>query len=343
MRKNIFRYEYFDTKSIQSNTNIKKFKKKLGIVQKINGIKITDRCVIKKLREKKKWTNNVNFYMMSNIIWGDIKEYPSEYFINIINNCKIIGDIIVNVPLFIENYKVSDFEKICLSRNILNILDGLFHQGSKKVYSDGDRFIFSEHAGALQITNKNISNIVVFTNTNRLDSNDNEIYLPNNSDDYNKYVYLFHTHPNTLTYAGRISEGIIYEFPSPNDIYNYIKYHNEGFALASIVVAPEGLYIIRQLRYSVKHSLPKIFFDRYQDYLVSIQNKAIDNLQKNINISDIAQADTFHKLVSNNLSHINRLNSLLSNQNLIIEYYPRVKKNNNWILDDVNLLYYELK
>ena len=49
-------------------------------------------------------------------------------------------------------------------------------------------------------------------------------------------------------YLGMIllKNGILYEFPSISDITHFIEHHNNGKLLGSIIMAPEGIYIIRK-------------------------------------------------------------------------------------------------
>ena len=137
---------------------------------------------------------------------------------------------------------------------MLLIIDALVKQGSYPRYivdnNSVKKYIYSEHSGVLNLTsNDKINNVVVSTESSRIDSHDTNIYLPINTDILSKHEFLFHTHPNTTTYAGRMNEGIIYELPSANDILNFVKYHNNGVAQASIIAAPEGIYVVRLIVY----------------------------------------------------------------------------------------------
>lgn len=61
-----------------------------------------------------------------------------------------------------------------------------------------------------------------------------------------KQKYIFHTHPTTPYIGSRFKNGIIYEFPSIMDINHFIEHHNRGELQISMVITPEGLYIIRK-------------------------------------------------------------------------------------------------
>jgi len=45
----------------------------------------------------------------------------------------------------------------------------------------------------------------------------------------------------------------------------------------------------------------------------------------------------FHARISSNYKYINLYNRLIKPANLFIEYYPREKKNNEWVLKQINL------
>ena len=289
--------------------------------------------------------NNNKFFQLGNIIWsGNMihkinthQSYPSEYFIKVIINCYIIDNMIINPPIELPPEKIEKFMYIPLKYNLLLILDALWKQGSKPRYigKDDQKYIYSEHSGVLSLKNNIINNIIISTETNRLDPTDDTIYLPINTDNLDKYEYLFHTHPNTLKYAGRISEGVIYEFPSANDILNFIKYHDEGRAQASLIIAPEGMYVIRPIKDLKKYDIDMEIFYHLRKFIMKLEKIAIKKFK--VPVKELSDPDIFHAEVGSNFTYINSYNKFIEPHNLLIEFYPREKKNGEWSLRPINL------
>ena len=73
----------------------------------------------------------------------------------------------------------------------------------------------------------------------------------------------------------RIKEGIIYEFPSVNDLFNFIKYHNEGKAQASIIISPEGIYVTRPIKYQKIYNIEFSLFDNIRKFVLKLEKIAI--------------------------------------------------------------------
>ena len=299
--------------------------------------------------------SKIKLYKLGNIIWSNkikhlIEEhqmYPSEYFIKVIINTSIIDNCIINKPLELEAEQIKLFNYIPLHYNKLLILDALMHQGSYPRYliskNDNEQFIYSEHSGVISLTDKIIDNIIVSAETDRIDNVDDNIYLPVNSKILGNHEFLFHTHPNTRTYAGRLNEGIIYEFPSANDVLNFVKFHNEGIAQGSIVITPEGIYVIRPIWYQDKYNIEVKVFQYLKKLILKLEKRAVDKLKFNIkNLEKLQDPDIFHDKVGSNFTYINKYNKFLEPYNLIIEYYPRQKKNGEWCLRPINLQYLEI-
>ena len=281
-------------------------------------------------------------YQTGNIIWSsniqhritDHQLYPSTYFTKAIMGIQLIDNYIINPPLILE--QVNLFDYIPLHYNKLLIIDALLKEGSFPRYENENKFIYSEHSGVISIKNKVVENIIISAETDRIDIFDNNIYLPINADMLSDYEYIFHTHPNATSYAGRIKEGIIYEFPSSSDILNFVKYHDTGIAQASLIVAPEGSYLIRPLKITKTYDLKPDFYDELRRYILKLEKMAVKKLGKLVDLSD---PNTFHEYVSNDLRYIKLYNEYLDPYNLFIEYYPRHKKNGEWCLRQINLPY----
>src|SRR3989304_6871158 len=139
-------------------------------------------------------------------------------------------------------------EKLYLkwTTNQINVLDALMSAGGKKIYSGklGDAK-YSEHFGLLDFNFKGLEKIILSTKM-RLDPSDDEIYMPKNIPDAYDYEYMFHTHPPTPKIGGRAKDGVLYEFPSISDLMHFVEHSNEGETQGSVVITPEGIYIIRK-------------------------------------------------------------------------------------------------
>jgi hypothetical protein len=291
---------------------------------------------------------------LENIILHE-KTYPSSYFLTCIEYLIIIDSLgnesyIANPPILLCESDAKIFDYVICTNNKLAILNSLFEEGSHETYEsiDGNQFspkIYSEHSGVITLVDKNIDNIIVSTKS-QIVGTDSGIYLPKNTIEMSKHKYLFHTHPNASTYGGRIkSDGVIYELPSINDILNFLKFSRgtEGKALASIVITPEGTYVIRKIKLDLKtKKISQNMINLYQKAIIQIEHDAIlklkQNLEKlNLKLSDLKTASNFHKFVSRDLDAINSYNKFVSDLNIFVEYYPRVEVEGKWRLHTLHL------
>lgn len=248
----------------------------------------------------------------------------------------IYGFSLPNLP---QKYipKYDTFVKI--DKNQMLILDALMiHGGHGKKYENVTKkghYKFSEHAGLLGFDDNMLAKIIVSCNTLRVDDDDEEIYFPENLSEMLEYEYIFHTHPPTPSPGGRVSDGILYEFPSIGDILHFIYHHNNGKVIGSLVVTSEGLYNIRKIdRHIDKIKINEdALFHSYQKYFYKIQDDAISkfgsSFDTNVFFSEIAQDDEY----------IKNLNAVIRPFGLIIDYYPRKRdRNRKWIIDTVFLI-----
>lgn len=248
-----------------------------------------------------------------------------------------------NSRFIIEKIKNNNYDYVMITKNQLLILDALMiHGGYNKKYIDNNKNInrYSEHSGLLDFDNNTLSKITVSAKTPRVDTQDNEIYLPDNMNEMLEYEYIFHTHPPTPKPGGRAVDGVLYEFPSIGDLYHFIDHHNEGNVIGSLVVASEGLYNIRKLKLDTENIVvdDNELFNQFQIICNSVQKNSIKkygyNFTDNIFFSDIAQ----------NKTYINSINNVLNKFNLHIDYYPRKKgKKNLWYIDTVFLVFRDNK
>ena len=312
--------------------------------------------LIKKLKEihhasYKISVNDSDCYVLGNFCWStDIfnkiasKEYPEDIFCKIIYKIVVDKNYIVNPPIIINKNSICDLDYVRITHNQQLIFDALWKQGSNKRYLADSHcvqggMLYSEHSGGVVVKNAKVDNIYVFTDNDRIDVADSDILLPRNNNHYNKCHYLFHTHPNSKVNGGRINEGILYEFPSASDIFNFIKYYNEGCALASIVVAPEGEYVIRPIKLVNKFEHKPATYYYLRKIIVSLEKKAIND-KKDV-IKRLHEEDVFYNEIAKDITYIRLLNELIQATNIHIEYYPRVKIAKEWMLNSIDLCYFE--
>ena len=296
-----------------------------------------------KLKAIEKVTNKKNdSYCLGSVSWeSDLMNrikydnyMPDAEFVKIINNTIVKKNHLINPPI-----KTNKLSYIDLFTNKTMILDALMQQGSMPKYKYKDKYLYSEHSGVITVENGFVDKVIVMTNNNRVDPSDETIFLPTNSNLLAEHPYIFHTHPNTKTYAGRLSDGIIYEFPSANDIFNFIKYYNEGIVCSSIIIAPEGAYVIRPIEATSNLILNANLFYYLRKFVNQLETMAIKKLLKKK--IDLTNPDVFHKYVSNNFKYIILYNRLIEPANIFIEYYPRIKVNDEWIIPNIHLQFYQ--
>lgn len=291
---------------------------------------------------------NTGVYQFGNVRWeSGLQHYievhnikPSEKFMDLIfgyddNIKKEYISRIPGVMVVKDNLKY-----LKLTRNNIFIMDALMEHGSKKQYKFADDRVFSEHAGLLDFKKQGLKRILISTNTDRIDPNDNEIFLPNRISDIHEYEYVFHTHPATPTPGARAYYGILYEFPSVSDLLHFIHHYNEGETQGSIVVAPEGMYIIRKNKFDdkpLKIDIDKLI-EEISDKMIVIQEKAIKKYGTKISL------DVFYNKISQDKTYVDTLNKYLKKYDLVIDYYARIKdESGNWIIDTLYLPVYVIE
>jgi hypothetical protein len=268
-------------------------------------------------------------------------------------NSKLYKNLLKNK---FENFEI---EWCLIATNQLNVLDGLYEIGSNQIYIEKNKNIsqskilrFSEHSGFIYFEKNKVSNISVISGS-RVEPSDPTIFMPKNCLEALKVNYIFHTHPKTPYIGSRIKNGIVYEFPSISDIIHFIDHHNNGKLLGSIVVAPEGLYIIRKNNFNRKNisvdydiminELEKIFLECYNDSYnkYSYIDYKIFKQHEEIKLPE----DFFYNKISVNYNYINKINKVLLKYDIFIDYYARTYFNktdfalNKWIFDDIYLPY----
>jgi hypothetical protein len=235
--------------------------------------------------------------------------------------------------------KENHIDTFVLDRNQLLILDGLMNYGRDKLYSDKkNNFRYSEHSGLLDFNHHGLEKILVSALTNRQDRDDPDILLPQNMPDALEYEFMFHTHPPTPYPGARAKVGILYEFPSISDIYHFIEHYNVGETQGSMVITPEGIYIIHsttgddKIVYNDdKNTFKELISSSFEIQTDAIQKYGID-YEKN---------EKFYKDVMTDFKYINDFNKMLKkylDNQIYVEYIPRIKDgSNNYIIDKLTI------
>jgi len=239
--------------------------------------------------------------------------------------------------------KSNNKKYVKIKRNQLIILDALLdHGGQTKKYIDSSKNMrYSEHSGNFGLTESTIDRIIISAKTFREDKDDTEILLPNDLSDSYNYKYFFHTHPPTPHPGGRVSEGIIYEFPSISDIFHFIDHYNMGNTLGSIVVTPEGYYIIYPSNFSIK----KITYD------IEIEEEIYNKMnEENIEIQATAikkfgykfSEDFFYNKIATNTTFLKIFNKMINKYlngqiKIIIKHRTKDILSDKWILKQLYL------
>lgn len=249
----------------------------------------------------------------------------------------------------LENYPINYF---LTTTNGFNIADGLYEQGSKQIYTDKNKnvfdttnFKFSEHYGYL-LFDADMLDKVVIINKSRIDPRDPTIYFPKNVKSIGKYNYIFHTHPITPFIGSRaFSNGIIYDSPSINDVLHFIEYHNYGKLLCSLVLAAEGLYVIRKNNFNndIIKLDDMVFTDDFDDVMNECDDYAHNMYADYIKNERIAD-EIFHTIIAMDFNYINLINKVLMKYDIYIDYYPRVRIKNiekgesdTWVIPNIYL------
>lgn len=225
-----------------------------------------------------------------------------------------------------------------LDRNQILIMDALLEHGSYKIYKYKNKkeYKYSEHYGLLDFDTHGLNHFIISGKTNVIDEADNDIFLPKNMREAQDYEYMFHTHPPTPTPGARAQIGVLYEYPSVSDILHYIDHYNSGKTQGSIVIAPEGMYIIHKLNFDDK----KIVID--EDAMVNNFDHAVRKAQYDAILKygiDISLKDFYEKVAQESI-FIDRINKSIKEFDLFIQYYPRIKEDNKWIIDTIYLPIY---
>ena len=210
-----------------------------------------------------------------------------------------------------------------LNNHQILIMDALLEHGGKMIYKNSknnyrkkhklsgiEKYRYSEHAGLLDFKGFDLNKIIISANTTDISVVDNDIYFPNITTDFFDYEYIFHTHPPTPNIGGRIHEGVLYESPSIEDIMFFANYYNLGKSQGSIVIAPEGMYVVHKYHFNNKdiHFDEDQFFSEYNIIFWDIQDKYIKKY-KDVDLDK--NPSEFYSIISQDYGFIDDVNDIL--------------------------------
>ena len=231
--------------------------------------------------------------------------------------------------------KEKNLNRFVLDHNQILILDSLLNYGNSKLYKDkSKKFRYSEHAGLLDFNHHGLEKILISAKTDRQDRDDPEILLPQNMPDALDYEFMFHTHPPTPYPGARAKKGVLYEFPSISDIFHFIEHYNIGDTQGSIIITPEGIYIIHSTTGEDKINIQNLnnMYNKLVNESFDIQLEAINKYG-----NDFENNKKFYTDVISDFKYINDFNKLLKkylDDQIYVEYVPRKKdQSNNYTVD----------
>lgn len=221
-------------------------------------------------------------------------------------------------------YVIKEKKYVKITRNQLLILDALMNDGGyqKKYLDKHNKLRFSEHFGMLDFNDHGLDKVIVSGQTDRIDEDDTDILLPDDVPDALDYEYLFHTHPPTPYPGGRVKEGILYEFPSIADLYHFAEHYNTGNTQGSIIIAPEGLYLITVKKDIKKIKIPnsETIYNKMVKDLGKIQKEAINEYGYEFD------NNTFYGKIGNDMTYFKMMNKMIKkywNDQILVYYRPR--------------------
>lgn len=297
------------------------------------------------------WENGLIHYLkVHNIkLTDDFIAFLNNVYINK-NDKFVYNKSLVRDKMFRLNslvFKRNTKKYIKINRNQMMILDALMESGGYEKKYEGSRkdndhnILYTEHAGLLDFSPTQLERIMISTSTPRADHGDPTILLPQNIPDAYDYEYFFHTHPPTPTPGYRAKEGILYEFPSVSDIFHFIEHYNEGDTQGSIIITPEGIYIIKA--YQINPDEKIIYSD--EEYIFNEMEKKSNEIQE-IALKKYGSkftVDYFLSVIAQDISFIRLYNEFLRQYQINIFYRPRINKNKRWVLPSIYLQVYPIE
>jgi len=257
-------------------------------------------------------------YIIFDIDWQN--KYPSKKLLKILKVLIIDNTRIVNpLPKILFHEPLTIPEWIFFSHNQLLIIDSVYQNGSVKHYSceNGDQ-CYSEISGRLLIKDNNIQEVIIHANHNNNYHSDPDTIMPKDDKLFNLSEYIFHTHPNPSPERRR--SGIIYEFPSGNDLLNFANHYKPGTSktIGSLLITPEGLYFIKPFIYYQPIKFSGHNCDEVNKLLISLEHDAGKKYPQ-------ITPSIFYNNIIHDYSYIDKYNKFIRQFNLQIDFIPRMK------------------
>lgn len=219
-------------------------------------------------------------------------------------------------------------EKILITQDQLRLLDSLFIHSSEKMLNNKD---YEETMAYMDFQHKSLEHIKVKVNRKYMfKGEDQQLFFHNiNEVDAIDYEFMVHTHPLTPDLETRIEQdNIMFDFPSATDIISFIGMSSKHQAQGSIVIAIEGLYVIRALRDLSVVLLDKNEFQwEYNMRVYYLNERAIDT-----HYDEKFSIERFLQKIVHSRQYVDELNTFLRDYNVVIDYHPRVRKNGRYVL-----------
>ena len=224
--------------------------------------------------------------------------------------------------------------------NQMKIFDILLKAGGNKKYLDKENNLnYSEYSGVFDIEGSLIKRIVLNTIIDVKIKGLDDTLFPTNIYQIENYDFMFHTHPSLDEFIPT-KTGVIYEFPSYNDLIHFIYFFNNGKPRGSITITNEGVYnTISTKKKGEQIRLENIEQKKKQisNVFSLIQYKAIFEYGKKFS------KEFFYKEIAQNDKYIKMYNKAIKkifDGQIKIKYYPRKynKQLKEWILSDLYLL-----
>lgn len=222
-------------------------------------------------------------------------------------------------------------EQIVITQDQLRLLDSLFVHSSEKMTNDRD---YEESMAYLDFDKDTLEQIKIKLNPRYMfKSQEDFIYFHYiNEKDAIDYEFMVHTHPLTPDLETRIEhDNIIFDYPSATDIISFVELSSKKQTQGSIVIAIEGMYLIRCIEDLAVVILDKTAFQHNYNKLIYRLNEQI--IKKHYN--DLFTIEKFLGKIIKEKKYINKLNDFLKPYNVTIDYYPRVKRHNKYVLQSV--------
>jgi hypothetical protein len=298
-------------------------------------------------------------YCVTNYFYYFISTYPTKFYnkqnksltpIYMSKNNLLIFDSLLHVggnsPKYKKSLKYLYNNNTITIKNLKNLkkIYNIYYKINKntKYKTNIKTFLYSEHSGIINcnLENNNISNIIINNTNNVLYKNDTELFFPNFYKDFKNNKFIFHTHPPTPYPGSRINiDNIVYEFPSISDLHHFAYHYNNGITCGEFVFAPEGIYLIRP-RFNNKTFFKKINILKKDDNIILkkiIQIQA--EVMKKYNLYNYKYSkhkELYYSKICQDTTYINRLNIILKDINLFIDYFPKVKNiKKKWVYDSI--------